>query len=61
MAFYAASALVFFFNQRRPLSSSCQFLVFLAFAAVAGAEAVLLVGSRWEGSTKQIVVGSGLL
>jgi hypothetical protein len=43
MAFHSIGALAL---QRRPLSNSCQFLVFLAFAAAGPVGAALLVCSR---------------
>ena len=44
------------------LSNSCQFRVVLAFAltAAGAVEEALLLGCRCDGSTKKIVVGSGL-
>ena len=51
----------FLLTQRRLLSNSCQFLVFLAFAVVFDPAVALVVSCRCDASTKHIVVGSGLL
>jgi hypothetical protein len=62
MLWHLRSKCAFLLTQRRPLSNSCQFLVFLAFAVVfEPAAAALGVSCLCDASTKHILVGSGFL